>query len=117
MCASLNLVSGFAALCLSASLAGAALANDPPQTGTTGQPAAGSTPAPTSDQPVSNTAQTATVEKDEVVCKRVDAPTGSRAGAKKVCRTASEWRKLQEGARETVESVQSQGRAENPPGN
>jgi hypothetical protein len=108
----LNLLSGLVGICLAA---GVAFADNAPQPGATDQPAA--TPAaPASDQSAANTTTTASKD-EEVICKKVDAPTGSRAGAKKVCRTAAEWRKLQEGARETVDAVQSSGRADNPPGN
>lgn len=42
-------------------------------------------------------AETPRVKEDEKrVCRRIDAVTGSRLGARRVCRTAAEWRAMEE---------------------
>lgn len=54
-------------------------------------------------------AQTASAREgdDKIVCKRQEAPVGSRVGGKKVCRTVAEWRRMQDVARETTDEIQS----------
>jgi len=44
---------------------------------------------------------------DKVVCE-VEQTTGSRLGARKVCKTAAEWMALRQETRENVEKVQQQ---------
>ncbi|WP_326525822.1 hypothetical protein [Sphingomonas sp.] len=53
-------------------------------------------------------AAAADAKKDRMVCKREDA-TGSRMGAKRICRTASEWA-------EYYKSIDPNGRALDPMG-
>ena len=50
-------------------------------------------------------------EGDKIVCKRQgDADTGSHfASPKKVCRTKSEWKELEDSADQTVQSLRNHG--------
>jgi hypothetical protein len=93
-------------------LAGAALADEtappPPATPTETSPTAPQQPATTSGE--------SQAEDQQVVCKKVDAPTGSRMGGKKVCHTAADWRRLQEASKEVVDDAQKRDSAWNPPG-
>lgn len=41
-------------------------------------------------------------EENPVICRRVAAPTGSRIGARRVCRTQSQWEAERQAARETL---------------
>ena len=41
-----------------------------------------------------------------VVCRRVAAPTGSRIGARRICKTQSEWDAISAAARNEVEDAQ-----------
>ena len=42
----------------------------------------------------------------EVVCRRVAAPTGSRIGARNICRTRAEWDAINRDARNEMEDAQ-----------
>lgn len=46
---------------------------------------------------------------DPVVCKHVDAPTGSRLGAGRACRKKSEWAELERRARAMIDGIQHAG--------
>lgn len=101
-------------VCVSMGLAGAAAAepqapaaNTPPP-GETTATSATDTQKPPEQEPEKK-------PEDEVICKKMDAPTGSRTGAKKVCRTKAEWAAQARAARETTEAIQDRGRADNPP--
>lgn len=74
-------------------------------------------PPPQPQQPGSTaTPQAPAQPGDEVVCKQVDPPAGSRIGRKRVCRTVADWRRLHDGARATVDTLQGRSRTDNPPG-
>jgi hypothetical protein len=75
-------------------------------------PVATKQPATTQD----TTQPPAPKEDEKIVCKRIDPPTGSRAGAKKVCKTAADWRREREASKEVIDDVQDKGRTWNPPG-
>lgn len=34
-------------------------------------------------------------QKEEKICRRVDAPTGSKMGAKRICRTKADWAQIE----------------------
>jgi hypothetical protein len=89
-------------------------------TPTTEQPAQTPTTAPTetAGTPGANggTQDQSRKDDDVVVCKKMDPPTGSRMGAKKVCHTAAEWRAISDTARDVTNEIQRTGGAENPPG-
>ena len=72
------------------------------------------TPAAGSDATAQDPA--AKGSEDEVVCRKEDATTGSRIGARKICRTVREWRAMQAEAKEVTDELQSKGRTENPAG-
>jgi hypothetical protein len=99
-------------------LSGAALADE---TTEPTPPAEAETPAPNTPaapQPPSsdNAATTPEAEKDPMICRRQPPKLGSRVGGdRKMCRKKSEWRALEEKARDSVEGVQSRARTENPP--
>lgn len=105
-------------VCVSFGLAGVAAAtepatpptNTPPPGETTGTQAADAT-KPSEQKPEDKK------PGDEVICKRIEATTGSRMGAKKVCRTKAEWDAQARGAKETTDNIQDRGRADNPQGN
>jgi hypothetical protein len=80
----------------------------PPTTtpSTTGQP-----PAPqTTPQPAASS------DDQKIVCRKMDPPTGTRAGGRKVCKTVAEWRREKEASKEVLDEVQSKSRTWNPPG-
>lgn len=43
---------------------------------------------------------------NEVICKRLDATTGSRIGARRVCKTAAQWLHDQQVTYETMQNLQ-----------
>lgn len=102
-------------LCLALATAGLAQAEEttPPAT----NPPETSQGTPPSTGQATSTAATSEAKEDPIICKRMDAPTGSRMGARKVCRKASEWRAEEDAAKEAVDEAQSSGRAQNPSGN
>lgn len=83
----------------------------PVATQTSSQPAVTPTAATTQ-----TSAQTAAVtpapdadKSNEIICKRLEAETGSRIGGRRICMTAAEWKIADERARrETQEFQQSQ---------
>jgi len=88
------------------------------QAGETTAPAANPPPSTEGTPAASQTTTTKTAAKeDPVVCKKIDAPTGSRMGSRKVCKKASVWKAEQEAAKESVDEAQSSARAQNPSGN
>ncbi len=64
----------------------------------------------------SATAETPRQNQDEQrqVCRRIDAVTGSRLGARRVCRSAAEWRAMEEEEQRAVRASRS-GPNLNPP--
>lgn len=42
---------------------------------------------------------------DEVVCKRFEAPTGSRIGKRQICRTKAQWDMVRDQDREAIEQA------------
>jgi hypothetical protein len=65
------------------------------------------TPAAPAAAPAT-TGATETVVKtgQEVVCKRLEAATGSRLGGRRVCKTAEQWRQDQQTTYETMQNLQ-----------
>jgi len=53
--------------------------------------------------------------QDEVICKVLEAPTGSRIGKRKVCKTAREWRQQTSKAQEEAGKIQRTGVTTNNP--
>ena len=53
----------------------------------------------------------------EVICKRQPAPTGSRIGARNICKTEIEWARLEQEARNSLEEVGNRNRMLNEHGN
>ena len=51
-------------------------------------------------------------DKPKKVCKNFDAPTGSRVGATRVCRTAAEWRLAEDRAQRSMQQQEMTARAE-----
>ena len=89
--------------------AGVAMAEDTPAT----QPAPeqGAT-APA--QPVVRTGQEPADAQDEVVCKKEEATTGTRLGAKKICKTRREWDQLARDSQEALRHSQDASGRSNP---
>jgi hypothetical protein len=89
-------------------MSSAALGEEAPATGAApSTPPATTTPAPT---PTDNAAQTQTQAQegdDKIVCKKEPPPVGSRVGARKICRTVAEWRRIASVARETTGEIQN----------
>jgi len=46
-------------------------------------------------------------DEERQVCRRIDAATGSRLGARRVCRTAAEWRAMEEEEQRAVRAARS----------
>jgi len=67
------------------------------------------TPAPEPDT------QAAQSDDQKVVCRKEEAMTGSRLGARKICRTVAEWRRMSETAKDTVQEIQTKD-TRGPPG-
>jgi hypothetical protein len=96
---------GFAAACAVGllSLAASAIAE---QTAPPPPPAAESQPA--AQQPASGTPEQAPAEDpNEVICKKLEADTGTRLGKRKECRTRQEWKQIADEAKQTLEKSQS----------
>lgn len=51
--------------------------------------------------------------KDRIICKKLDAPTGTRVGPRKVCKTKAQWDDVARRARETTDFIQDRGRIDN----
>ena len=45
------------------------------------------------------------------ICKATEPPTGTRLGARRICRTATEWKIIEKRSQETVELAQQRQRA------
>ena len=43
---------------------------------------------------------------NEIICKRQEAATGSRIGARRVCKTAEQWRQEQQTTYDTMQNLQ-----------
>lgn len=59
--------------------------------------------APAQQSASSNDTAESDRDRDEVVCRRAAAPTGSRIGARRVCQRQSQWDAAEREAREAVE--------------
>lgn len=68
--------------------------------------AAGAAPAPAPAAAPDGTATASSDEPNERVCRRIE-QLGSRLRAVRVCRTAEEWRSLEERARSQVRGLQN----------
>ncbi len=90
-------------------LAGAAWAEEttPPP-----PPSGEATTTTTPEQPAPEAADS---NDQKVVCRKEEAMTGSRLGARKICRTVAEWRRISETAKQTVEEIQTKD-TRGPPG-
>lgn len=44
---------------------------------------------------------------DEVVCRRMPAPTGSHLGSQTVCQTRKHWQELEQGSKDELERIQA----------
>lgn len=98
----------FGVLASIALMSAAALAEEAPATGAA-PPTPPTTTAPATT-PTDNAAQAQTQAQegdDKIVCKKEPPPVGSRMGARKVCRTVAEWRRIASLARETTGEIQS----------
>lgn len=51
--------------------------------------------------------------RDKIICKKLDAPTGTRVGPRKICKTKTQWDDEARGARETTDFIQDRGRIDN----
>ncbi|MDE1940312.1 MAG: hypothetical protein KGI68_14925 [Alphaproteobacteria bacterium] len=52
-------------------------------------------------------AQDQTSALDQVVCKRLPPPTGTRLGGKTVCQTRKQWLELEQNSQDMLEKVES----------
>jgi hypothetical protein len=95
--------SGLAVACAVAllSLSAPSLAEQTqPPASVEGQPAA---PQPAEAAPEQAPAQ----DPDEVICKKLEADTGTRLGKRKECRTRREWDQIAEEAKQNLQKSQS----------
>jgi hypothetical protein len=95
---------GFAAACAVGllSLAAPVFAEQtaPPPPAAEGQPPA--------QQPATGTPEQApAADPNEVICKKLEADTGTRLGKRKECRTRQEWDQIAEEAKRNLEKSQS----------
>ena len=95
------------ALVASMNAASAADTTPPPTPATQETPSGTTTPATPETPPTTDPAN-ATEKKpgDEIVCRKEPPATGSRIGARKICRTAREWIAIQAEARAVTEDLQ-----------
>lgn len=70
-------------------------------------------------QTTTDTTQSAAPSADDnkTVCKAMPAPTGTRLGSRRECRTQKEWDMIAERARAEIERQQSNGFKTAQPGN
>jgi hypothetical protein len=68
---------------------------------TTAQPATGATTTTTT------TTTAAADDRNEVVCKRMDPPTGTRLGSRQICKTNAQWDAMHQEVRHDVGNYQS----------
>ncbi len=59
--------------------------------------------------PVEEDAEAATNAANSMVCRRMPAPSGTRIGSRRVCRTQAEWTALQRESRGSIERAQGAG--------
>ncbi|HEY4940392.1 MAG TPA: hypothetical protein VII56_03110 [Rhizomicrobium sp.] len=62
-------------------------------------------PAATAPAATSNTSDPA----DEIVCKSMAPPTGSRLGSRRICQTGRQWQAQEQAARDAVQHEQNRG--------
>ncbi len=48
-----------------------------------------------------------------VICRRVPAPTGSRIGSRRICRTQMAWDRIEQEARDAMEEAGNRNRMDN----
>ena len=78
------------------------------------QPQETTTPATTPGTPAEAQPPADTSKDKEVVCKKLDPPTGSHMGGKRVCRTVAEWRAMAADAKTAIDGMQASSRADTP---
>ena len=66
-------------------------------------------PPPVAGTTTVASAATTTPVADPVVCKHLEAPTGSRLGASRTCLKKSEWDEMNRRARATIDGIQHGG--------
>lgn len=75
-------------------------------------------PAPSGDQAATTTQSTpapaANDEDNKVVCKKEEAATGTRIGARKICKTQREWDSIARESQQAVQRAQDAGLRNNP---
>lgn len=65
------------------------------------------------DMATQATAQDATNAVNEIVCHRVAAPTGTRIGTRRICKTQHEWDLINRESRDEVEEAQFRSKFSN----
>ncbi len=69
--------------------------------------AEGQTAAPAGQVPEAGQPTPPAEDPNEVICKRLEADTGTRLGKRKECRTRKEWAQIAEEAKQNLEKSQS----------
>lgn len=54
-------------------------------------------------------AQTETTNGNQIVCRHLPPPTGTRIGGRRVCKTAREWDQLRADNQKTTREIQAKG--------
>ncbi len=94
----------FAAACAVALLSAVAPSNAEEAQQT--PPAAGQTAAPATQSPEAGQPAAPAEDPKEVICKKLEADTGTRLGKRKECRTREEWKQIAEEAKQNLEKSQ-----------
>ncbi|MBU6298284.1 MAG: hypothetical protein KGJ79_09240 [Alphaproteobacteria bacterium] len=64
------------------------------------------TPSPT-NPPGTAVSQDQTSDLDQVICKRLPPPTGTRIGGHTVCQTKKQWLELEQSSQDTLQKAES----------
>jgi hypothetical protein len=90
-------------------MSSAVFADNPPSVDpatVTTTPTATTTPATPPPSGASQTAPTQAGDDKKKICRKAPPPIGTRIGARKVCRTAADWRRQEAVANETTSEIQ-----------
>ena len=70
-------------------------------------------PPPPATPPASQTS-TDTAYMNEIVCKKMPPPTGTRLGGRNICLTRAQWQNAEQRSQDTIRNVQDRGGMDSP---
>jgi len=79
------------------------------QTSTTTTTTTTATPATTAAPATTTTTTTASADPNEVVCKAMAAPTGTRLGSRRICHTNAQWDDIRRQDEQNTAQMQNNG--------